>query len=318
MAKSRYPVIFFKGMAMGMADVIPGVSGGTIAFISGIYEELVDSIGKLDMKALNVLRKKGIAAAFNYINGTFLVSLVAGIALSILGLAKFITHLMVDEPIKLWSFFFGLIVASALFIGKDLKWNSLKNLIGLAVGTAIAYYISVASPAGGEVGYFYIFFSGALAICAMILPGISGSFILLLLGSYATIFGAIGGLSTDPLASAPIILVFLLGAFSGLLSFAKVLKWLFAHYRELTMAILTGFMVGSLNKVWPWKEVLETRINSKGEEVPFLETNISPRAYEALNGLPAELEWACIMALVGIAIVLVLSYLSPKEEMAGS
>ena len=221
---------------------------------------------------------------------------------------------MVTEPIKLWSFFFGLIIASAIFIGKDLKWNSVKNILALAIGTGIAYFISVASPTGGDVGLLYVFFSGALAICAMILPGISGSFILLLLGAYGTVFGAIGSISTDLMAALPVIAVFLCGAFFGLLSFAKVLKWLFAHYRELTMALLTGFMVGSLNKVWPWKEVLETRINSKGEKVPFLESNISPSSYESLLGLPSELGWAVIMALVGMAIVLVLSRLSPKEE----
>ena len=297
-----------------MADVIPGVSGGTIAFISGIYEELVDSIGRLDAKALKVLMKEGPVAFFKYINGAFLLTLVSGIAVSIITLANFITGLMITEPIKLWSFFFGLIVASAIYIGKDIKWGSAKNLLAFVIGTGIAYYISIASPTGGEVGLPYIFFSGALAICAMILPGISGSFILLLLGAYATVFGAIGSISSDLMGALPIILVFLLGAFFGLLSFAKLLKWLFAHYHELTLALLTGFMVGSLNKVWPWKEVLETRINSKGEEVPFLESNVSPSTFESIMGIPPEIGWACVMAIIGMAIVLILSRLSPKDS----
>lgn len=310
----RFALLFLKGLSMGMADVIPGVSGGTIAFITGIYEELVESIGKLDAKALRVLFSKGPIACFKHINGAFLLSVASGIAVSIIGLARFITGLMENEPIKLWSFFFGLIIASAVFIGKDIKWSVPKNLIALVIGAVAAYFISIASPTTGEVGLVYVFFSGAIAICAMILPGISGSFILLLLGSYATIFGAIGGLSDAPVENLPVIMVFLVGAFIGLLSFAKLLKWLFAHYRNLTMALLTGFMIGSLSKVWPWKEVLSYRINSKGESVPFLESNISPGNYELLIGQSPELFWAIGLALVGMGIVWALSYFSPEAE----
>ena len=208
----------------------------------------------------------------------------------------------------------GLIIASAVFIGKDIKWSVPKNLIALVIGAVAAYFISIASPTTEEVGLVYVFFSGAIAICAMILPGISGSFILLLLGSYATIFGAIGGLSDAPVENLPVIMVFLVGAFIGLLSFAKLLKWLFAHYRNLTMALLTGFMIGSLSKVWPWKEVLSYRINSKGESVPFLESNISPGNYELLIGQSPELFWAIGLALVGMGIVWALSYFSPEAE----
>ena len=309
----QYIGIYLRGLAMGAADVVPGVSGGTIAFITGIYAELVESIGKLDAKALQVLFKQGPVAFFKHVNGAFLLSLVLGIGTSIVALAKLITHLLATEPIKLWSFFFGLILASAIYIGRQLSWKGIKEFLPLIFGIAAAYWISTLSPSGGDVGMVYVFFSGAIAICAMILPGISGSFILLLLGAYATVFGAIGNATDDLAGNLPIILAFMLGAGIGLLSFAKLLSWLFANHNTSTMAVLTGFMIGSLNKVWPWKEVLSTRVNSKGEVVPLLERSVSPSTFTELSGADPQMLYAGLFFVAGLVVVLLLSRFSPED-----
>ncbi|NNC82567.1 MAG: DUF368 domain-containing protein [Flavobacteriales bacterium] len=299
--------VFFKGMAMGAADVIPGVSGGTIAFITGIYQELVDSIGRLDQESLKVLFKKGPLPFYRHINGPFLLSLGLGIILSIVALAKFISTLLAEQPVLVWSFFFGLIIASAVYIGKDIKWTRPAELITFIVGACIAYVITTLTPSGGEVGLLYVFMSGAIAISAMILPGISGSFILLLLGSYATVLGAIGDLFDDLVAHGKIIVVFAAGALIGLIGFSKILRYLFKSHYRITIAMLTGFMLGSLAKVWPWKETLSTRINSKGEEVPLLQDNIWPTTYAEIGiGEPLLLP-AIGMFLLGLAIVYLLS-----------
>lgn len=292
---------------MGMADVIPGVSGGTIAFITGIYEELITSIGKVDSKALKILFKEGPIKAFQYVNGPFLLSLFIGIGISIVGLARFITHLLEAYPILVWSFFFGLILASAIYIGRKLSWSNITEIIPFIIGVISAYFIGTAAPSGSDVGLLYVFFSGAIAICAMILPGISGSFILLLLGSYATVFGAIGHFTDDIPQHAPVIMVFGSGALIGLLSFAKLLKFLFDKHNNKTIAALTGFMLGSLGKVWPWKETISTRLNSKGKEVPFIQENISPKAFESITGMDAQPTVAFGLAVFGILIVYLLS-----------
>lgn len=298
---------------MGMADVVPGVSGGTIAFITGIYEELIGTISKIDQEALKVLFKEGIGAFMTHINARFLISLGLGIGLSIFSLARLITHSLKTYPVLVWSFFFGLILASAVYIGRQISWRSMPNVLVAALGTAIALWIGMSTPSGGDVGLPYVFLSGAIAICAMILPGISGSFILLLMGSYATIFGALGHLSEDFSTNIPIVAVFAIGALVGLLSFSKILKYLFAKQRELTLAVLTGFMLGSLWKVWPWKKTISTRINSKGEEVPLIQDNVSPEMYEKLVGDSHQLGFALILAALGVAIVFLLALIDSKR-----
>ncbi len=292
-------MISLKGMGMGAADVVPGVSGGTIAFITGIYQELIDSIKGVTFQKVLSIFKDGWSRFAENLNLYFLLALVGGILLSVLSLAKVIHYLLETYPIAVWSFFFGLIVASALFIGKKItQWN-VANLGALLVGATIAYYITVATPAETPETLPFIFLSGAIAICAMILPGISGSFILLLLGKYKFILESLKTLNIK------VIVVFILGCIVGILSFSRVISFLFEKYYNLTIALLTGFMIGSLNKVWPWKEVLEYRINSKGEEVPFLDRSVLPGTYKLLTGESNLMFIALGLAVLGFLVVFV-------------
>lgn len=284
----NYLVLYLKGLAMGAADVVPGVSGGTIAFISGIYERLLTAIKSVNFSLIPVLRNEGIAAVWKKVDANFLLALMAGILTSVLSLARAIGWALDKYPQLLWSFFFGLVLASTVFVAQDIskqaaekqeKAWTLPTIIAFLIGTAIAYGITIISPSeaplsGGGMDYLIYFGSGALAICAMILPGISGSFILLLLGMYAPVLEAAKSLNI------PVLLVFMSGCAIGLLAFSHVLTWLFTHYRGAAMAVLTGFMLGSLNKVWAWQNVIQTRTNSKGETVPFLYENVLPHNYQ--------------------------------------
>jgi len=284
----EYFTITLKGMAMGAADVVPGVSGGTIAFISGIYQELIDSINNISFDFFKVWKNEGLKVAWTKINGGFLIALILGIAISILSLAKVITYLLKNEPIAVWSFFFGLVIASIVLIGQQIKNWDLKSLSSIAIASMISYYITIAEPFASPESNFYLFISGFIAIIAMILPGVSGAFILLLMGSYEVVMQVINqfreGLlkwNLEILGQALLkILVFGLGAILGLKLFSKVLHWMFEKHKMLTLSILTGFMIGSLNKVWPWKKVISTRINSHGETVPFIEESILPVHFE--------------------------------------
>ena len=288
-----YFFIILRGVAMGAADVVPGVSGGTIAFISGIYQELIDSISKINLEALKTLRTKGIKPAWEYINGNFFTALLLGVGISVLSLAKGVKFLLENQPISVWSFFFGLMVGSILFLWKDIKeWNA-ASISTLIIATFTAYYITTIPPLASNSGLIFLFFSGALAICAMILPGISGAFILVLLGAYHTVLHAIDTLDIK------ILVVLGLGAVTGILSFSKALKWLFAHHRNLTMAGLTGFIIGSLNKVWPWKEVLDKEIDSNGKEIILLEKSILPTAFQ---GEPQIIQ-ALLLGIVGFLLI---------------
>uniref|UniRef100_UPI00404A25CA DUF368 domain-containing protein n=1 Tax=Flavobacterium sp. TaxID=239 RepID=UPI00404A25CA len=283
-----YFIVLLKGMAMGAADVVPGVSGGTIAFISGIYQELIDTINGVSLSFFKVWKQEGLVVAWRKINGGFLISLLSGIAISILSLAKIITYLLKNESIAVWSFFFGLVVASIFFIGKQIKQWNFKTILALTLAGIFSYYITIAKPIASPDSNIFLFFSGFIAIIAMILPGVSGAFILLLMGSYESVMktinqfrdGLVGG-DLDLLGNALLkILIFGAGAILGLKLFSKVLHWMFEKHKAITLAILTGFMIGSLNKVWPWKLVLETRINSHGETVPFLEKSILPNHFD--------------------------------------
>ena len=288
--------LFLKGMAMGAADVVPGVSGGTIAFITGIYEELINSIQSISTEALPALFKEGLPSAWKKANANFLLVLLSGIAVSVLSLAKGISHLLETQPVLVWSFFFGLIVASAVVVGKSVeKWNATAVIIMVA-GIGLAYFITVASPAKTPEAWWFIFLSGSLAICAMILPGISGSFILLLLGKYKYILNALSELDLQT------ILLFLSGCVVGLLSFARLLSWMFKHYKNTTIAMLTGFMIGSLNKVWPWKITTQTTLDRHGEEIPLTQKSVLPQNFDA----DPQLIWALVAAIVGFAVIWVL------------
>ncbi|MCF6222886.1 MAG: DUF368 domain-containing protein [Flavobacteriaceae bacterium] len=300
-----YFVIALKGVAMGAADIVPGVSGGTIAFISGIYEELLDSISSVNLTTLKVLKTKGIKAAWQQINGNFLLSLLIGIGISIFSLAKLISWLLDNQPVLLWAFFFGLVFASILFIGKQItKWN-IVTIVTLIIGTVLAYWITTLEPlVSGEVSSLFLFLAGALAICAMILPGISGAFILVLLGAYKPVLEAVHNRDIKMIAFIGA------GAIVGLLTFSRILKWLFHHYKNVTLAVLTGFVLGSLNKIWPWKETLTWRVNSQGEKVPLNEQSISPFAYEG----ESQFFYAILLALAGVAFIFLLERMALSKE----
>ncbi len=292
-----YLIILFKGIAMGAADVVPGVSGGTIAFISGIYEELLESINSVNFNTLKILKSEGVKAMWKSINGNFLLSLLLGIGLSIASLAKLIKWLLENEPILVWSFFFGLVLASVIYVAKQIKKWNFMTLFVLLIGTAIGYYITTLPPMSGNYSSnWFLFIAGALAICAMILPGISGGFILLILGAYKP---ALDALQDRDIKT---ILLLISGAVVGLLTFSRLLKWLFDKYHTLTLALLTGFILGSLNKIWPWKETLSWRTNSHGVKVPHNELSISPFAYD---GNP-ELIWAVFLTVVGFLVIVLL------------
>lgn len=291
-------------MAMGAADVVPGVSGGTIAFITGIYDKLLASINAVQPNTLLIWRKHGFKAAWEEVNGSFLLPLFIGIGISIVSLAKLFKILLASHPVSLWAFFFGLIVASVWLVGKMIKeWNAI-SIAGIIVGTVISYWLTVVHP--GEFGdsAWFIFVAGAIAICAMILPGISGSFILLLLGAYETVLGAVNDRELG------LIGIFMAGCVVGLLSFSRILQWTLRNFYNTTIAVLTGFLIGSLNKIWPWKRTLEFRTNSHGEEVPFIQENVWPSQYTG----DQELVTAAISALAGMAIILILSRFKPKDQ----
>lgn len=298
----QYLLLTVKGLAMGAADVVPGVSGGTIAFISGIYEELIDSINKINLGALRVLRKEGIANFWTHINGTFFVFLFAGIGISIMSLAKLVTHLLETHPILLWSFFFGLIIASVWLVSKSVEKWSVGAVAALIIGVGLAYYITTIQSVAEVKDSWFLVVSGALAICAMILPGLSGAFILLLLGSYKEVLSALTELNFTKIG------LFALGAIIGLLSFARLLKYLFSKYKNITVAVLTGFMIGSLNKVWPWKETISTRLNRHGEEVPFIQENILPGSFDG----DAQIAIAIACAVGGFLLIFILERFSPN------
>ena len=294
---SRYIVLALKGCAMGMADVVPGVSGGTIAFISGIYEELLDSIRSVDATALRLLLRFRLAEFWRHINGRFLLPVLLGIAVAIFSLARLMTYLLTNQPIAIWSFFFGLIVASALLVARQIGRWDWRTVLAFAVGAAAAWWITVATPAETPDDWWFVMLSGAIAICAMILPGISGAFILLLLGKYQYIMHAVGEFDI------PVIAVFVIGAAAGIISFSHLLSWLLKHWHDVTVAVLMGFMVGSLNKVWPWKETVETYLDSHGVAQPLVQNNIAPGTFEQLTGQPSLLVQAILLGIVGCLVI---------------
>jgi putative membrane protein len=296
-----------RGLAMGAADVVPGVSGGTIAFITGIYEELIDTISNVNLGLLKTLKTDGFSAFWTKLNGNFIFALFAGIIVSIASLANLISYLLESFPILVWSFFFGLVLASIKLMSSQIpKWNIL-TILGFMIGTGIAYWITILPPMQQADASWYIFLSGAIAICAMILPGISGSFILLLLGSYQTVLSAVKDIDLMKIA------IFGLGCIVGLLSFSRLLKWMFKKYEFVTIAVLSGFLLGSLNKLWPWKEVISTRLNSHNEVVPFIESNVSPFSFESITNTPNQFGFSLLFCVLGFLIIFVLEKFGNKS-----
>ncbi|MBI35774.1 MAG: DUF368 domain-containing protein [Flavobacteriales bacterium] len=317
--------IYLRGIAMGAADVVPGVSGGTIAFISGIYEELLNTIKAFNLSSLKSIRREGVFSFWRKVNGTFILALFLGIGSSVVTLVNVINGILVQEgqtgeKIGLWSFFFGLIIASVIYVAKQIKGWSYKEIIGLLVGGILAYYITIAQVSENSESIVFLFFAGALAISAMILPGISGSFILILLGAYQPVMKAImdfiatikqgeyGELLT---VSIPLV-VFALGCVIGLLSFSRVLSFLFKNYEKITLATLTGFMIGSLNKIWPWKEIVDTRISSEGKIIPTVTSNISPSEFESMYAMDSFIPYAIGFSVLGFGLVFGIEFIGNK------
>jgi putative membrane protein len=310
--RSAYFILALKGMAMGIAEVIPGVSGGTIAFITGIYERLINAIKVfLSPAPLQVLRKNGLRAFWIHIDGNFLLGLMTGMAAGVIVGVFGVSLLLESYPVLLWAFFFGLIVASAIYIGRQVDRWSVVEVAGLILGTILAFYITIATPAQGNEALWMVFLSGVIAVSALILPGISGSFMLLLMGMYTLIIPAVKeALRTQEPRSLLILLTFAVGCLVGLATFSRLLSWTFRRYRETTLAVLTGFMIGSLNKIWPWRNVIETRLNSRGEEVPFLERSVLPGQYD---GEPL-VYGAILMIVVGFASVFIIERIGTPAE----
>ena len=328
-----YFIITLKGMAMGAADAVPGVSGGTIAFISGIYEELITSISNINLSLAKTLRQNGFNAFWKQANGNFILSLLTGIIISFVSFMRLAKYLIEQHPILIWSFFFGLIVASIYFVGKQItKWNALSVIV-LILGAAIAYYITSLPSLGANSNPYYLLFAGAVAICAMILPGISGSFILVILGAYKTLSDAFHDWDLKKIA------LFATGATIGLLSFSRVLKWLFKNYHNTTLALLTGFIFGSLNKVWPWKKTISVLEDITGEVMNFatisdlgtlsvyqkstnnfesyktiIEKSISPFSYAELNVADNQLVYAIALMFIGFFTIIILEKLGNTKN----
>lgn len=306
-----YFVLFIKGTAMGGADVVPGVSGGTIAFITGIYEELLNSIKSIDIASLRLLISFRFKDFWKTINGNFLLAVFSGILISLFSLARLISYLIEFYPIQLWSFFLGLIIASAILVLKKVHhWNA-GIVIAVLSGIFIAYQITLIAPASSGDSLWGIFFSGMIAICAMILPGISGSFILLIIGKYEMIIESVKDLKIVTL------LIFALGCVSGLVVFSRVISWILHKYHNLTIGLLSGFMVGSLNRIWPWKEVLQYRIDSHGEQIPIYDRSIMPNQYFEITGQDPNFPQALLFICLGLFIVVLFERItvwnSPKK-----
>jgi putative membrane protein len=301
-------LVTLKGIGMGAADVIPGVSGGTIAFISGIYEELLSSIKGLP-EALRVLvsSKFNLKLFWKACNGNFMLALLLGIGLSIVSLAKLMTYLLDTYPIPVWSFFFGLILASVWFVLRDIKKWKVSYFISLILGIAAGYLITVITPSETPNALWFIFLSGAIAICAMILPGISGSFILLLMGKYTYILAALTNFNI------PVILTFAAGAVIGIISFSHFLSWLLKNYNFLTVSFLAGVMFGSLNKIWPWK--VPKIDNQTGEIISFSEKNVLPSTYSEIMDSSSHVLYAIVMVLVGFSIIFIIDMVATKMKL---
>lgn len=301
-----YLIILVKGLCMGAADVVPGVSGGTIAFITGIYDEWLDSLKRCTPAVLLMLKKEGLAKTWSYINGNFLLALFGGILISLKTLAAIVLIAMETYPIQVWAFFTGLVLASIYLLAKEQKGWGLVDWIAFLIGVAIVYGISILAPAQLPGYWWVLFLGGFVAICAMILPGISGSFILLLVGLYPVFLNAIHTLDFVALIS------FGTGCICGLVVFSRFLSWLLHTYHSATLATLIGFLVGSLSVTWPWKEVLLTTVDSHGKTVVLQQANLNPLEYLAVTGSDPAILSAGLCALGGVMLVVVIEYVATK------
>ncbi len=301
-------LLFLKGIAMGAADVVPGVSGGTIAFISGIYLELIDTIKSLNLQTLRVLRSHGLAAAWRSINGNFLAVLLSGVLTSLFSLAMVVQYLIAEYPLPLWSFFVGLIIGSVVYLLRQHPFAHWRDGLLFALGIAVAWGISVAPAVQFEGTHITMFFAGTIALCAMILPGISGSFILLLLGLYPVFIEAIADFQIG------ILVVFGLGGILGLMFFSRLLSWLLAHYEVAVIATMCGFLVGSLNIIWPWKLVVDSMLSASGKTIVLSSENLWPTEYLQLLGEDPQTVLSLSAMLFGLILVLGLEYVGSRQD----
>lgn len=285
---------------MGGADVVPGVSGGTIAFISGIYEELLASIKAVNFPNLKLLLQGRFKEFWKAINGNFILILFSGILISIKSLAALLIHLKETYPIQLWSFFWGLIMISSIVVLRQItKWSWAVIVAGI-IGIVLAIIVTSLTPAHTSDSYLMIILSGVLGISAMILPGISGAFILLILGKYEFILTALSEMNLV------VIGLFIFGCIIGLVSFVRVISWLLSKFHNMAVALLAGFMMGSLNKLWPWKETLEYRLDSHGNQVPYVDVNVMPNEYFAATGNDPVVIQALLFMAVGFFIIVLI------------
>ncbi len=301
-------MVAVKGACMGAADVIPGVSGGTIAFIMGIYDEFVGSLASINMEAVKLLFSGKFKEFWKHVNGSFLLSLVIGIGCSVVALAGLMQYLLAHQPIQTWAFFFGLIVASSIFIIRGIEGWRLREGLFMAFGVILGVVICTLTPTQTPDGLWFIFLSGAIAICAMILPGISGSFILLILGKYQFIMGTISDLVSgiDVGQNLVVIGIFGIGAVIGILAFSKFLHWLLARWQKETMIVLAGFIIGSLVKVWPWSN-MEAIVCSQFPAVAEMSEagiiDLAPVIAQHTELVDMQIGSAIIFALIGFFLV---------------
>jgi len=303
----HYLPVTLKGILMGAADIIPGVSGGTIAFITGIYETLITALRTINGFALKKLLRFEFRSFWKTINGGFLASLLLGILISVVTLSGPIVYLLEQHTLFLLSFFFGLIIASAVIITRKVRTHSLSAWIAGITGALTAFFVTSLSPVATPDSLWFIFISGAIAICAMILPGISGSFILLLLGKYAFILESIKELHLT------VIVIFCAGCLTGLLSFVRILSRLLQRYHDQTMLLLAGVMLGSLTRIWPWKAPLAETLPD-GEKALLFSTNIMPETYRQLTEADPLVLPALALMITGLLLVFILEFISAKTH----
>lgn len=308
MKRKRLLALYARGIAMGAADIVPGVSGGTIAFITGIYEPLLYALRSINTHAWKLLIRRGPKACWQYMDGSLLLALTLGILTSIALLAHLISWLIEDYPLPVWSFFFGLISASCLHMLKQLKRWKLSTILAITLGLFTAYFIVTMQPATLTPSPLWLFIGGAIALCAMILPGISGSFILVLLGLYQPMLVAVKQWDLITIG------YYLAGGMIGLLSFARVLTSLFKHYHDMTIAWLTGLLIGSLHWVWPWKITLRYAINERATLAPFEQRNVLPDTYHLLTGIHPQTSTCILLIILGLLLVLSLEFFSKRSK----
>lgn len=298
---------FLKGMGMGAANVIPGVSGGTIALITGIFERLINSIKSFNLTALKLFFTGKWKAFAEHVDLKFLVAVFLGIAAAILSVAKLFEFLFANYPVYIWAFFFGLIIASIYYVGRTVnKWN-LGSILFFAIGTGIALLIAFGTPAQENHNFLYLILCGVVGTCSMILPGLSGSYVLLLMGNYEYVMiDAVNMLTTSPWEGIKILIPVVIGAVIGLLAFAHLLSWIFKNFHDQTVALLTGFILGSTPIIWPWKHAITNALKDGTEKVVGYQWQ-----WPAIN---TEFFIALVIMLLGTAIIIVTEQLASKKE----